>query len=107
MGGSGTAAGTAFASMFMQNPVFQFANAPGGDIDIAASNDGMLDVSAVARATGANGIALAQIHYGFSQFASAAGGGDAHVGFVNGGTMNDTVAAHGHGTAAGGLRSER
>jgi len=92
IGGSGTEAGIAFASAYMHDPLYQHAYAPGGDINIDAINDGEFDVSAVAQATGAIGIAQAQVEYGISQYASDAGG-DASVSLVNTGTIDEAAGA--------------
>ncbi|HSR00620.1 MAG TPA: hypothetical protein VLM36_11995, partial [Sphingomicrobium sp.] len=92
VGGAGTVAGTAFASAYMHDPLYQDAYAPAGDIAIAATNDGTLDLSALAAATGYNAIAQAQVEYAISQFASGAGG-TAQVAFTNGGRIDEMVKA--------------
>ena len=96
--GSASFAGFAFASAYMHDPIYQKGYAPGGDIDLAAVNDGTVDISAVANATGAIAIAQAQIEYAISQYASAAGG-DAQVSFTNTGAINETAAAAAHATS--------
>ncbi|HEY6048361.1 MAG TPA: autotransporter domain-containing protein [Sphingomicrobium sp.] len=102
MSASATGAGTAIASAYLHDPLYQKAYAPGGDISIDASNGGEFDIAALATATGAIGIAQVQMEYGMSQYASAAGG-NAHVGFQNSGTIEQVVAAKAQGTSGFGF----
>ena len=45
----------------MEDPIYQFAYSPSGNVDLAITNDGEIDITGVAAGTGANGIGQVQI----------------------------------------------
>jgi trimeric autotransporter adhesin len=97
-GAAGTQAGTASASGYMEDALYQAAYAPsGGNIGVTATNGGTFEISDLAKATGANAMADAHVKFAISQSAVAVGG-DADVAFTNTGTLDETLAASARGT---------
>jgi hypothetical protein len=96
-GGSATQAGSASASGYIHDALYQHGYAPAGSVHIAGTNSGTLDISDVAKATGANAVADAHVKYAVSQSAVALGG-NADVSFANTGTLDEAIVASAHGT---------
>ena len=94
---AGTQAGLASASGYIHDALYQQGYAPGGNVDIAATNSGTFDISDLAKATGANAIADAHVKYAVSQSAVALGG-DADIAFANTGTIDEAIVASARGT---------